>query len=357
MKLLVVLILLKLYARINIFRHTEEKYGQKEIKLARFIEKQRLCITKIECYIKYLLFCKRNNLTPLFARPKFSIRISYYLRNKIGRQILETEINNKYRKKRTLRRQLKENSECLANKIGFICKIILYQKIKNATANQKTRWNKTLYEKINRLKSDYRKYDKPKGCIVKNIIHNFSSYKLTPEEEHALSFSLDDHIPTKHNDIKIETEFESFYYQMLKHTNQLDQRRQDGLKSKVRRTCENYSRINVPYKYQKIIDNISTNKDIILIKQEKGRGVVILDKNSTSKNALIYLIQNDLRSCKRPNKKLENKMQRTLRKIKQHLDVSEYRRMYPTGSRPGLFYTTAKVHKLQNGVGLNELTM
>ena len=31
--------------------------------------------------------------------------------------------------------------------------------------------------------------------------------------------------------------------------------------------------------------------------------------------------------------------------------------MYPTGSRPGLFYTTAKVHKLQNREGLNELTM
>ena len=50
-------------------------------------------------------------------------------------------------------------------------------------------------------------------------------------------------------------------------------------------------------------------------------------------------------------------MQRTLRKIKQHLDENEYKRMYPTGSRPGLFYTTAKVHKLQSGEGLNELTM
>ena len=148
-----------------------------------------------------------------------NFRISYYLRNKIGRQILEAEIKNKYRKKRTLKRQLKENSECLANKIGFLCKIVLYQKIKNAIATLKTRWNKT-HEKIERLKSDYRKYDKPKRCIVKNIIHNFSSNKLTPEEEHALSFSLDDHIPTKQNNIKIKTEFESFYYQILKHTNQ-----------------------------------------------------------------------------------------------------------------------------------------
>ena len=84
--------------------------------------------------------------------------------------------------------------------------------------------------------------------------------------------------PTKQNDIKIKTEFESFYYERLKHNNQLDQRRQDELKSKIRRTCENCSQINVPYKYQKIIDKISRNKDTILIKQDKGRGVVILDK-------------------------------------------------------------------------------
>ena len=50
-------------------------------------------------------------------------------------------------------------------------------------------------------------------------------------------------------------------------------------------------------------------------------------------------------------------MQRTLRKIKQYLDQNEYKRMYPTGSRPGLFYITAKVHKLENGERLNELTM
>ena len=121
------------------------------------------------------------------------------------------------------------------------------------------------------MKLNYRKYDKTKRGIVENIIHNFLLYKLTSEEEHALSFSLDDHIPTKQNDTKIKTEFESYYYEILKHRNQLDQRRQDELKSKIRRTCENYSPIKVPYKYQKVTD-ISRNKDIILIKQDKGRG-------------------------------------------------------------------------------------
>ena len=294
----------------------------------------------------------------------FILRLKSYIynisleiqRNKIGRQILEAEIKNKHRKKRTLKRQLKENSECLPNQIGFICKIVLYQKIKNVIANQKARWSKTHYDKIERLKSDYRKYDKPKRLIVENIIHNFSSYKLSPEEEHALSFSLDDHIQTKQNDIKINTEFESFYYQILKHKNQLDQRRQDELKSKIRRTCENYSCIKVPYKYQKIIDIISRNKDII--KQDKGRGVVILDKKDYIEKCINILDSKQFKKLKKdPTKTLENKMQRTLRKIKQHFDENEYKRMYPIGSRPDLFYTTAKVHKLQSGEELNELTM
>ena len=117
----------------------------------------------------------------------------------------------------------------------------------------------------------------------------------------------------------------------------------------IRRTCENYSRINVPYRYQKIIDNISRNKSIILIKQDKGRGVVILDKKHSIEKCINIL---DLKQFKKlqkdPRRTLQNKMQRTLQKIKQYLDENEYKRMYPTGSRPALFYTTAKVHKLQN---------
>ena len=49
MKLLVILFLLNLYVGINICRHIEEKYGQKDIKLVRVIQKQRSRITKIEC--------------------------------------------------------------------------------------------------------------------------------------------------------------------------------------------------------------------------------------------------------------------------------------------------------------------
>ena len=35
----------------------------------------------------------------------------------------------------------------------------------------------------------------------------------------------------------------------------------------------------------------------------------------------------------------------------------EYKKLYPSGSKLGLFYSTAKVHKLKIGEGLKELTV
>ena len=102
------------------------------------------------------------------------------------------------------------------------------------------------------------------------------------------------------------------------------------------------------------IDIISRNKDII--KQDKGRGVVILDKKDYIEKCINILDSKQFKKLKKdPTKTLENKMQRTLRKIKQHINENDYKRMYPTGSRPDLFYTTAKVQQLQSGEELNEL--
>ena len=47
----------------------------------------------------------------------------------------------------------------------------------------------------------------------------------------------------------------------------------------MRSTCEKHSRINVPYKYRKIVNDLSRNKDIVIMKQDKGKGVVVASKN------------------------------------------------------------------------------
>ena len=137
MQLLVILFLYKLYAHINIFKHIEEKYEQLKIKLTRIIQKQHTEIRKIKYDINYLLYCKRKGLRPQFPKPKFVVKINKYLRDKVGRLILDTEIRNKHRKKKRLLQQVKNNKDNLTNKIGLITKIVLYRK-----TNLKERRNK-----------------------------------------------------------------------------------------------------------------------------------------------------------------------------------------------------------------------
>ena len=86
------------------------------------------------------------------------------------------------------------------------------------------------------MESEKCQFDKPKRRVIENIIHNFSSFKLSSEEEFALSFSLDQHIPHKFSKTKIQIEFEIFYYHVLQHTKDLDRESHDELKNKNTRT-------------------------------------------------------------------------------------------------------------------------
>ena len=121
--------------------------------------------------------CKRNGLIPHFARPKFAVKINKYLRDKIGRQILDAEIRNKHRKKKRLLQQVKNNADSL--KIGLITKLVLYRKIKLIIKKEETKWSNTHKKKLDRLQSEKRQFNKPKRCVIESIIHNFSSNKLS----------------------------------------------------------------------------------------------------------------------------------------------------------------------------------
>ena len=55
--------------------------------------------------------------------------------------------------------------------------------------------------------------------------------------------------------------------------------------------------------------------------------------------------------------KCESNIQIVLRKIKHVVDEKLNERLYPTLSKPGSFYGTAKVHKLKEGEGVDKLTL
>ena len=106
-QLLVILFLIKLYAQKyrNLFKYIQEKYGQQIVSKIRAIERYRRKITKLKCDIKFILTCKNNNLTPVFAKPKLSINVDRRTRQKITRTILEAELKNKHKKLRNLKIQ------------------------------------------------------------------------------------------------------------------------------------------------------------------------------------------------------------------------------------------------------------
>ena len=47
-----------------------------------------------------------------------------------------------------------------------------------------------------------------------------------------------------------------------------------------------------------------------------------------------------------PTKLTEEIVQRIVRKIKSKITIQEYKRLYPSGSCPGKFYGTSKLHKI-----------
>ena len=51
------------------------------------------------------------------------------------------------------------------------------------------------------------------------------------------------------------------------------------IKTKLRNTCEKHSEVQVPYSHRKIHLDLSKNKKIVILKQGKSRGVVMMDKH------------------------------------------------------------------------------
>ena len=114
-----------------------------------------------------------------------------------------------------------------------------------------------------------------------------------------------------------------------------------------------------PYlKYNQVIQNLSKNKEIVILKPDKGRGVVILDRTKYMENCLSILSTSQFEEIDRdPTVYIEGKVQRTLTKIKDKLPSFVYSKIYPTGSLPGKLYGTAKLHKVANNGTVEELPL
>ena len=96
-KLLVILYIIKQYAQINIYKNIKKKHGQDIIRNARLYEKLKTKYMKINGDIKYIKSCKKEELTPRFAKVNLALKSgTVRLKKKIVKLVIEVELQNKH---------------------------------------------------------------------------------------------------------------------------------------------------------------------------------------------------------------------------------------------------------------------
>ena len=209
---------------------------------------------------------------------------------------------------------------------------------------------------INLIKNQKKNYENDKPSLMKHMVYNFSSYVLTEEEMTAFAYRLDHHIPTNINKDAIFTESEQFFQNLLRDISHIPENKLNRIKIKLRNTCEKYCNVRAPCKYRDIVSKLSKREDLVILKQDKGRGVVLMDRHKSSVKCLTLLSTKQFTTLTNdPTKTLESKVQRTLRKIKSKFTEQKYKKLYSTGSCRRKFYCTTKIHKIPVNGNIDDL--
>ena len=96
---------------------------------------------------------------------------------------------------------------------------------------------------------------------------------------------------------------------MLKNIVHLPENTISQIKTKLQQTCQNYSEIRVPYKYRQVINDLAKNNNIAIMKQDKGKGIVIVDKTKYQEKSLALLNTNQfVKLNSDPTKQIETKI-------------------------------------------------
>ena len=232
--------------------------------------------------------------------------------------VMNTGLQNKHIQKRKLKNEIRKKCTELKRTCFHEINLALKSKLKKIIKSHQTKL-------INLRRQQNKNTFGVATTHIKHTIHNFSLYQLPNDKLTALWYSLDHHIPSKFNRNRIYIEFEQFYQSLLKDISHVTDEDLSHLKTKLRNTCDKYNQIHVPYKHKQIIEQLSNDRNICIIRQDKGRGVAIVDISKYTGKHLELLETNQFLKLKHNStKSFENEIQRTLRKLKTRLSTQQY---------------------------------
>ena len=191
-----------------------------------------------------------------------------------------------------------------------------------------------------------------------DVVHNFSSAILSPRIKTLLAFGLDFALPVYKQDFyKYFISFEKIAFHLKSFT---DDKNFSDFSQKLKFIAQKYfSKFKIYKSFSPVIskDDIqqlkefSNNQEVIVCKPDKGKAVVVLNRSDYD-NSMQSLISNRSKfeildsDSFTYTQKIETKINNFLRKVKELIGDELYKKLYVTGSGPGVLYGLPKIHKL-----------
>ena len=336
------------------------RYGNATLKTVRKFEKLDFKKRKLLLDINFLETCRDANVTPRFLQ----FRTANYNLKKSStytdcqKLLLEEEIRTKQKKLDEHHKNFEEMKKDLHSTLSYfdflhITSLFFEPNIK---AMEKIELKQNV--KLIKIFEENVRHD------PKQIIHNYSSHTLTPEQESLLIKGLNFALPPK----KLKYEDYMLPFELLYRDFHTLEKKENELvfaKNELRHIA--YSSFKAYNKKEHKFENISKLehkaflellelKDLIIQKADKGNVIVVIDK-CTYFTKMSTILNDETKFIKVNFEKRNEELDYLLNKQSQILDFLKelrdnkvitdqvFNELRPSGCQPGVLYGLCKVHK------------
>ncbi len=340
----------------HIHHYLRRKYDVATLSSHRLLERKLRKLKKAQLDLNFLLTCKLNNVVPNFLKFKLyksSLYNSDFYHDSVL-YLLNLEITSKEKSIAHLNIDALRLEKALTQSLTFIDNIYVRSKLSKVISVFCATVEKIHNQKFNKLGVSV-----PKFSFNNNVIFNHSSYHLSNRENFLLSLGLDFSLPC------FKPKFVDYFLPFEKLATVIKPICNPDTFIKFRKDCSNlaYSTFtrpkqNIWYPFLKqpdinILKKLSQNKNLVITKPDKGKGVVLLDRSYYNSSILSIIADNrKFNKIGDPNNfqlifKIEDKINRFLLKLKTDNIISDdtYDSLHCTGSSFGILYGSPKIHK------------
>ena len=335
-----------------------ERYDENVLAKVRKLEKLDFKARKSQLDYEFLQICSDNNLTPKFLNFKVTnrqLRSSKAYRD-CQRKLLKEELANRksnHRVKENEFKNLKDDLVRTLSVVDYTHLISLFTKSNDAILSKCQRVHKKKLYDLGYFEKDVNDPDQ--------VIHNLSSYQLTDTDKSLLAKGLNFALPPKKiNFADYMTPFE-LLFRKVKDCD-VEHHKLDILKVDLKRIAYasfnryNFLReLNLSLPEFHALKRLSSNKDIVIHKSDKGNSVVIVDRKDYIKK-LEELVADPAKFVKVDVKedkdysfmtKEKETVDAILRNLLTKKSISEYEKkcLSPDGPNPARLYGSPKIHK------------